>query len=30
MGDWFKAYDFEDVTPFTEIFRHMVEQFYPD
>ena len=30
MGDWLWVYNVADVVPFSEAFRKMVEQYYPD
>ena len=30
MGDWLRVYDVADVVPFTEAFKRMAEQYYPD
>ena len=30
MGDWLRVYNAADVNPFIEVFRKMVEQYYPD
>ena len=30
MSDWLQVYNAVDVVPFTEAFRKMAEQYYPD
>ena len=30
MGDWLRVYNVADVLPFTEAFRKMAEQYYPN
>ena len=30
MGDWLRVYNVSDVVPFSEAFRKMAEQYYPD
>ena len=30
MGDWLRVYNVADVVPFTEAFKRMAEQYYPD